>query len=198
MDAPVELEAVQFKSDSPPYFLSYAAPDLHYAARVRLYLAANGLHSWLYGGEIKQGALVFESVKAALTVSSRVLALATPLSLPSAWMDTETHSAGADKKVRPVTMVFDGSHPALMELLQTWHPPAKKDQPCFNNELLRPLESEYATHYPKRRLEKYRGGASKFLQGANSFELAVYPRRPSYWKGHELFKDFEQVIRRPG
>jgi hypothetical protein len=151
----------------------------------------------MYGSEVRKGELVFESVKAALSASQHVLALATPLSLASAWMNTEMHSAGKNKRVIPVTIVFDASHPALMELLQTWRPPAKKGQPCFRPALLRPLEREYARHYPRRRRAKYRRSATEFLRGAISHELAVYPRRPSYWKSHDHlhFKDFDEVIR---
>jgi hypothetical protein len=139
---------------------------------------------------------VIEGVHAALSASQRVLALGTPVSLASAWVDTETHRA--DQVLKPVTIAFDGSHHSLMDLLETWHPPRKQDEPCFEAALLPPLEREYAYHYSdsEHRVATYPKNATEFLSKcATMFELAVYPCRPSHWKGHELFKDFDTVIR---
>jgi hypothetical protein len=194
-DEPIELEkTIQLESNCPQYFLSYAAPDLHYAARVRLSLMNYGVCPWMYAGEMMDGDLLFEGVEAALSASQRLLALTTPLTLASAWVDTEIHTA--DQIAKPVTIVFDGSHHALMDLLRTWRPPCN-DEPCFEPALLPPLEREYACHYREHehRLSTYRESATKFLRrDATSFELAVYPRRPRHWKGDERFKDFDTVI----
>jgi len=192
-DEPMELEKILLEPSLPQYFLSYAAPDLHYAARVRLFLAAYRVRSWMYAGEIKKGHLVFEGVQAALSASQHLLALATPLSLASAWVDTEMHSV--DQNVKPVTIAFDGSNPALMRLLATWHPPRALGQPCFDLRLLPELRKEYARYYSKRRVAKYRRSASDFLWGATNFKLCIYPRRPVDWRGHERFVDFDKAIR---
>jgi hypothetical protein len=194
MDAPTELETLPLlKANCLQYFLSYAAPDLHYAARVRLYLASEfRVRSWMYAGEIEQGGLVFEGVQAGLSASQRVLVLATPLSLASAWTDTEMHSV--DNRIKPVSIVFDASHHALMKLLETWHPP--DGQSCFNLALLPDLQREYARHNTEIRVGKYQESATRLLTETHTrFDFAVYPRRPAHWKGHELFVDFDNVIR---
>jgi hypothetical protein len=144
---------------------------------------------WIYAREIETGALVFEAVQAALKASHRHLILATPLSIASAW--TQTEMAGPGLK----TIVFDGNNPALMELLETWDTPCKADQPCFDLALLSELQREYAHHYSERRVAKYKKSATNFLIEATAQEFAVYPRRPTHWKGHELFIDFDSIIR---
>jgi hypothetical protein len=145
----------------------------------------------MYSAEIECGDLVFEGVQAALGAAQRVVALATPLSLASAWMDTEINNA-LDK---PVTIAFDGSHPVLMELLQSWRPPRRSGERFFKNELLASLKEEYAHYNSKERLNKFEESATRFLEALRSFQVSVYPKRPATWAGHESILDFSEAIR---
>lgn len=191
-DRPVEVEALSLTPEAPQYFLSYAAPNLHFAARVRLALGNYGVRCWMFSADIEEEQLVFEGVQAALSASQRVLALVTPFSLPSAWINTEIQTALGHN--HDVALVFDGSHPVLMHLLASWHPPQSSEDPFYNGQALSILKAEYARHYPGVRVEKYDANARQFLYGLNYFDICVYPRRPSGWKGPSKVTDFEETF----
>ena len=194
MDRPVELETISLVHNAPLFFLSYAAPDLHFAARVRLSLGAYGIRSWMYSAEIEEGSLVFEGVGTALSAAQRVIALSTPLSLPSAWMETELQVAL--EKNKPITIAFDSSKAVLMELLESWHPSRANNERFFNSDLLLKLEDEYARHYSQTRVEKYKASMTNFLQSfkPGEYQVCIYPRKPTGWTGHEYIIDFEKAI----
>ncbi|MFO7697174.1 MAG: toll/interleukin-1 receptor domain-containing protein [Anaerolineae bacterium] len=195
MDRPVELEALTLDPDAPLAFLSYAAPDLHFAARVRLTLAAWGIRAWMYSAELGHGSPIAEGVAAALSAAQQLIALATPLSLPSAWIDSEIHAAlGSGKRA---TIAFDGSHPTLMKLLESWYPPQHYGERNFDGALLAPLIAEYGRYNSEARVAKYENNATEFLfmLTGGPAQVCVYPRRPAGWDGHAAIGDFEDTVR---
>jgi TIR domain len=185
LDQPVELEVLRTPLDAPLYFLAYAAPDLHFAARVRFSLAGRGVRAWLYSGEIDKGDLIFEGVQAAIKRSRCTLALLTPLSLASAWMQTEV---GISKSMHQVICVFDGNDKDLMLLLSTWHPPG-----TFDNSVLSNLQERYAKFYSAARVEKYVSSVSILLSCMAELTKYVYPRRPQGLIFDPSIDDFENM-----
>jgi hypothetical protein len=192
-DAPMDLETVALPPDAPVCFMSYAAPDLHFAARVRLFLARLGFDAWIYSRDIDEGELIFEAVQAAVKRAACVIALATPQSLASAWMWTERHYALAEEC--KVFIVFDGNDSGLMAMLETWRPPIScNDENFIDPRRLSALRNVYAKYNPKRRVEKYESSAKSFLFSMSSFYKCVYPRRVSSMAIDPSILDFTNTM----
>ena len=195
-DPPVELEQLSVPLDAPQYFVAYAAPDLHLAARIRLYLASIGIRAWLYSGEIESGDLIFEGVHAAIKRSRCALALLTPLSLASAWLSTEL--ATSKEEGLTVICVFDGNNQDLMRLLSTWSSPRTYHGEHFDNYILSELKDTYAKFYSTARVEKYISSASSLLFGMGGLQKRIYPRRPREIVFDASIGDFEDIEDIPG
>jgi TIR domain len=192
-DQPVELETFQHKPGARVCFLSYAAPDLHFAARMRLFLAGLGIEAWMYSREIEEQELVFEGVRAAIQRADFLLALITPQSIASAWVWTEVNFADAIE--RPVVHVFDGSDRKLVALLKTWEPPTSHGTRHFDETALAAVKQEYARYNAGERLAKFETSATSFLFSMSSFTKCIYPRRPASTAIHESIKDFQPTLR---
>ena len=193
-DSPADLETLPPLPDTAKRaFISYAHPDRHFAARVRLYLWNLGLDSWIYERDLDEGAIIFDAVKAAINRSDFTIALATPHSLASAWMFTETnYSRGHSIQT---IVVFDGGDRRLMSLLESWRPPITgNDDRFFDRELLSALKLEYAKYNSPDRIAKYETSTQAFLFAMSSFHKCVYPRKPAASPLHPSIADFETLI----
>lgn len=192
LDAPIDLEMVEpLPDDALTVFISYANPDLHFAARVRLYLRSLGIASWIYAREIAEGDQIFEAVQAAIDRSNCMLALATAQSLASAWMFTETRYAVAHD-VKTI-VAFDGNNRDLMALLESWHQPHSVEI-NFDQEKLLPLKMEYSKFNHQSRIDKYESSAGAFLSAMCNFHKCVYPRRKTTAMIDQSIEDFELLI----
>jgi hypothetical protein len=191
-DVPLELERLQQAPDAPVCFISFAAPDLHFAARVRLFIGGLGIKTWLYAREIQERELVFEGVRAAIERSDVLIALITPQSIASAWVWTECSFATGIN--RPVVHVFDASNRSLMALLQTWEPPKTAKDVNFSEVALAALRDEYRRFNHERRLVKFDVSTKDFLFAMSSFRKCIYPTLPASAALHESFLDFEPVM----
>jgi hypothetical protein len=193
-DRPLDLEPTSLPPDAPVCFLSYAAPDLHFAARVRLFLSALGFDAWMYSRDIGEGEEIFETVRGAIDRADFLLALATPQSIASAWMWTEISYASA--RVIPSLVVFDGSDSRLTALLESWMPPrTRDDNSFFEPSKLPALRDAYAKYNSEARVGKYEGSTREFLFAMGSFTKCLYPRRPHSSTMHASFVDFERTMR---
>jgi hypothetical protein len=192
-DQPAELETFQHKPGAPVCFLSYAAPDLHFAARVRLFLDGLGIEAWMYSGEIKKEELVIEGVRSAIQRADFLVALITPQSIASAWVWSEVNFA--DNIARPVLQVFDASDRKLVALLESWEPAKSNDTLNFDETALAALKQEYARYNSGERLTKFENSATCFLFTMSSFAKGIYPRRPASMAFHESIKDFQPALR---
>lgn len=193
IDLPLELEMVySLPADAPTVFISYANPDLHFAARVRLYLLTLGINSWMYARSIAKGERIFEAVQAAIDRADCMVALATPQSLASAWMFTETGYAVA-RGVKTV-LAFDGNDPLLMALLESWHPTRRYGEDNFDQETLRRLKNVYAKFNSHSRVAKYKSSAGNLLCAMSNFNKCVYPRRTTTAELDPSIGDFKHLI----
>ena len=192
-DPPIDLEALSLPPDAPVCFLSYAAPDLHFAARVRVFLSHHGFDTWIYSREISEGQDIFEAVRAAIERADCFIALATPQSLASAWMWTEL-TYNSTKPYRK-TVVFDGNDSKLTALLASWRPPLTGNDRAFVDlKKLPEMKEAYARFNSDVRVTKYEDSAENFLFAMGSFNPSIYPRRPRSVVLHPSISDFEAAI----
>jgi TIR domain len=216
MGPPQRFEELPLSSEAQlnTVFLSHSLLDQRVALRVRRALADHSFRAWLAEEQIPEGAPIFEAVRVALQESTGQIVLLTRNSLGSAWVYTES-VGGQEQKM----MVCDADDHELMALMASWHPPTSHNEMNFSESLLDPLEESYRKEWNakmppnleildgaagvaagwKRRPDKYREGAKEllFVMGGVT-TLALYPARPSPWKGAAEFLDFtEGVMRLP-
>lgn len=182
-------EDLEFPKNTPIVFLSHSMVDVHFSSRVRLYLHCQGFGVWLSGAELLKECALFEDVQIALESSDILLVLLTANSLSSAWVDTEIETAlGLDK---PVYFVVDTCDDAVMHLMMTWQPGSP---PTFDDDSLDEVEKEFCRQAHPERCEKFRQGATMFLQNLREERLYLYPKLPSGWKGEAKPGDFQELV----